>query len=168
MSSFADQLDDEKLHELYLHWRQLCGDRRAPPYSAFDPVDQPRLLANLLVTDVIVEGETRRYRYRLCGTEVETNFGCAMGGKCVDELMTGPYCDYITNLYDRTVDHITPVFSQSSYGDFDRGLHTKRLMLPMSGDGETVDVVLSIQTFFRSSILSEPILIQQDSFEDSG
>jgi hypothetical protein len=63
---------------------------------------------------------------------------------------------------------MTPVFSQSSYGDFDRNLHTKRLMLPMSSDGETVDIVLSIQTFFRSSLLSDPILIQQDSFESSG
>lgn len=169
MATFLDQLDDDKLQALYRHWQDLRGDRRVPPYSAFDPVAIPQVLANILVSDVVVTDDgRRRYRYRLCGTEVEENFGCPMGGKFIDELMEGDYRDYISGLYDRVVEGITPVFSQSSYGDFDRSLHTKRLMLPMSSDGETVDIVLSIQTFFRSSLLSDPILIQQDNFEDEG
>ena len=169
MASFLDQLDDDKLRALYLYWQDMRGDHRAPPYRSFDPVAIPQVLANILVTDVVTaEDGARRYRYRLCGTEVEENFGCPMGGKFIDELMSGEYLDYISGLYDRVVEGKTPVFSQSSYGDFDRGLHTKRLMLPMTSDGETIDIVLSIQTFFRSSLLSEPILIQQDSFEDEG
>jgi hypothetical protein len=144
----------------------LRGEARAPSYKAFDPVALPQLLANLMVTEVVDSDTGRRYRYRLCGTEVETNFGCPMQGKYIDELMEGKYLAYIEQLYGRVVDNVSPVYSQSSYGDVNRGLQTKRLMLPMSTDGDRVDVVLSVQTFFRSSVLSEPIVIQQSSFED--
>lgn len=105
----------------------------------------------------------RRYRYRLCGTEVEANFGCAMGGRTIDELMRGEYRAYIEGLYARLVDSGSPVYSVSAYHD--RSLQTKRLMLPLSGDGRSVDMVLSAQVFFWSAGYPQSLMALQEDFE---
>lgn len=105
----------------------------------------------------------RRYRYRLCGTEVEANFGCAMGGRTIDELMRGEYRAYIEGLYARLVDTGSPVYSVSAYQS--RSLHTKRLMLPLSSDGNGVDMVLSAQVFFWSAGYPQTLMALQEDFE---
>ena len=107
--------------------------------------------------------EGRRYRFRPCGTEVEANFGCAMGGRTVDELARGQYREYMEGLYSRLVDTGSPVYSVSAYHE--RSLHTKRLMLPLSSDGRHVDMVLSAQVFFRSSACPQTLMAVQDDFE---
>jgi len=160
---FLDKVDDERLRELYRYWDDLRGDRFAPAYAAVDPIAIPKLLPYLLITQVESGPDGRRYRYRLCGTEVERCFGQAMKGHCIDELMRGDYRTYMLGLYDRVVDGRSPVYSVSAYDG--RVLRTKRLMLPLSGDGATVDLVLSAQVFFRSQANPQPVIAVQDAFE---
>ncbi|HMA14935.1 MAG: PAS domain-containing protein, partial [Bacteroidota bacterium] len=88
---FLDQVDDQRLVDVYRYWDGLRGGRFAPPYAAVDPVDIPKLLRYLLVTDVETTPDGRRYRYRLCGTEVEQHFGITMRGRYIDVLMQGAY-----------------------------------------------------------------------------
>src|SRR3546814_16779776 len=49
----------------------LRGKRFAPSYAQIDPVNIPKLLRYLLVTEIERTARGRRYRYRLCGTEVK-------------------------------------------------------------------------------------------------
>lgn len=160
---FLAQVDDQRLIDTYCYWDRLRGARFAPAYAEVDPVDIPKLLRYLLVTDVESGPEGRRYRYRLCGTEVEQHFGRAMKGCYIDTLMEGGYRSYIEGLYDRLVNERSPVYSVSSYEE--RLLQTKRLMLPLSSDGQTVDMVLSAQVFIRSSGLPNSVLAVQAGFE---
>ncbi|WP_340117342.1 PAS domain-containing protein [Pelagibius sp. 7325] len=160
---FLEQVDDPRLVAVYRYWDGLRGTRFAPSYPEIDPIDIPRLLRYLLVTDVEATPRGRRYRYRLCGTEVEEHFGIAMRGCYIDTLMQGSYRSYIEGLYDRLVERRSPVYSASTYDD--RVLQTKRLMLPLSSDGLQVDTVLAAQVFFRSARLSNTVLAVQADFE---
>jgi len=160
---FLEQVDDPRLVAVYRYWDGLRGGRFAPGYSEVDPVDIPKLLRYLLVTDVETTAEGRRYRYRLCGTEVEQHFGIAMRGRYVDVLMQGGYRAYIEGLYDRLVEQRCPVYSVSSYEE--RLMQTKRLMLPLSSDGRQVDKVLAAQVFFHATGLPNTVLSVQAAFE---
>src|SRR3546814_8442802 len=72
-----------------------------------------------------------------------------MRGQYIDTMMQGSYRAYIESLYNRLVDQRSPIYSVSTYDQ--RLLHTKRLMLPLSSDGQQVDMVLSAQVFIRSA-----------------
>lgn len=160
---FLEQVADQRLIGLYRYWDTLRGTRFAPSYAEVDPVDVPRLLRYLLVTEVETSPRGRRYRYRLCGTEVEEYFGSGMRGRTIDALMQGSYRDYILGIYDRLVEQRSPIYSVSTYDQ--RLLHTKRLMLPLSCDGIEVDMVLSAQVFFRSAGPPNTVLAVQAGFE---
>lgn len=160
---FLEQIDDPRLSAVYRYWDGLRNERFAPAFTEVDPLDIPKLLPILLVTQVEETAGDRRYRYRLCGAEVEENFGSPMRGRYVDTLMQGRYLAYIEDLYGRVVDDRKPVYSVSAYRG--RALQTKRLMLPLSSDGDSVDVILSAQVFYQSVGLPKTVLAVQEDFE---
>jgi hypothetical protein len=160
---FLEQIDDPRLRQVYRYWDGLRGSRFAPAYAEVDPVDIPKLLSCLLVTAVESTPQGRRYRYRLCGTEVEQHFGSAMRGRYIDTLMQGPYLTYLQGLYDRLVEQRSAIYTVSTYHQ--QALDTKRLMLPLSSDGATVDTVLAAQVFLQSSGAPQTVLAVQADFE---
>lgn len=160
---FLAQIDDPRLQEAYRYWDALRGARFAPAYGEVDPVDIPKLLSCLLVTDVVMAPQGRRYRYRLCGTEVERHFGSPMGGRYLDTLLQGTYLAYVQGLYDRIVAQRSAIYTVGTYRQ--KALDTKRLMLPLSADGETVDSVLAAQVFLQSSGPPRTVLAVQAEFE---
>lgn len=172
---FSEQIADPLLRELYAYWLARRGTRFAPARRDIDPLDLPRLLPHLLLTEVVTQAgpngtPRRRYRYRLAGTEVERHFGCSMGGRWIDELMQGRYRTYVLDLYERVIASRRPLYSQSIYGRLGlerrAGMVTKRLMLPLSGDGETIDMLLSGQTFQQpGAALDATVLAEQGDFE---
>lgn len=160
---FLQQIDDPRLRQVYRYWDDLRGSRFAPSYAEVDPVAIPKLLSCLLITEVETTPQGRRYRYRLCGTEVEQNFGSPMRGRYIDSLMQGPYLTYIQSLYDRLVAQRSAIYTVSSYHQ--KALDTKRLMLPLSSDGVSVDTVLAGQVFMQSTGAPQTVLAVQTDFE---
>ncbi|MEO3430822.1 PAS domain-containing protein [Pelagibius sp. CAU 1746] len=163
---FLERIDDPRLSAVYRYWNGLRRGRFAPSYAEVDPIDIPKLLPILLVTQVEETAGGRRYRYRLCGQEVQESFGSPMRGRYIDALMQGRYLTYIEDLYNRVVDGRRPIYSVSAYRG--RALQTKRLMLPLSSDAGKVDVVLSAQVFFRPNGLPQTVLAVQEDFEPRG
>src|SRR3546814_17041823 len=82
------------------------------------------LLRYLLVNEIERTARGRRYRYRLCGTEVEEHFGIALRGQYIDTMMQGSYRAYIESLYNRLVDQRRPIYPVNTYKQ--RLTHTKR------------------------------------------
>lgn len=167
---FVQQLGDPRLVELYRYWQARRGPRFAPRRVDIDPTDIPRLLPHLLLVDISADG---RPRFRLVGTEVERHFGCCMTGRHIDELMRGEYLTFIEGLYRTILEDRIPVYSENSYhGDatgFDAApdlFRTARLMLPLSEDGEQVDMVLAGQVFTSAGTAASPtVFVTQDRFD---
>ena len=68
----------EPWKELLVYWRSRHVDGRPPGRHDIDPaVDLPKLVANLLIADVVPEG----YRYRLVGSAIVERHKEEMTGK---------------------------------------------------------------------------------------
>lgn len=146
---FAAQLGEPVLGELYQYWLTKCDGRRAAARSDIDPIDIPQLLPHLTLTEVIGGGE--RFRYRLAGTQVEERFGCSLTNCYLDDLMHGSYLEYVLDLYRKLLDDFGPVYSESTFGrDPSQKLRAKRLMLPLSDNQESVNMVLSAMLYLPS------------------
>lgn len=164
---FAQAIQAPLLAELYAYWTAKRGDRFAPARAEIDPIEIPRLLPHLMLVDVIDGGA--RLRYRLAGTEIESRFGCSMVGRYVDEMMRGRYNHYVHELYRELLATRRALYSESGYGpDGDSPLYTRRLMLPLSSDGQSVDMVLAGQIFSYRAAARETVLTAQDRFDGAG
>ncbi|NIA69832.1 PAS domain-containing protein [Pelagibius litoralis] len=139
---FLNQLGEPLLVELYQYWLARCDGRRAPARADIDPIDIPKLLPYVTLTEVL--GDGARFRYRLAGTKVEERFGCSLTNCFVEDLMQGAYLTYVQDLYKKLLASFAPLYSESSFGlDRTPTFRAKRLMLPLSDNQQSANMVLS-------------------------
>lgn len=162
----ADPIADPLLRQLYDYWQKKRGNRAMPSRADIDPAELRAVLPHLMLTDIVDGG--RRFRYRLVGTAVAESFGKNMTGMHIDELMTGTYRQFIEGLYRDIVEKKRPVYSESTYFSHQSAqMWAQRLMLPLSDDGVTVNMVLSGQTFrFGSPLKTMTVRLAQESAEE--
>jgi hypothetical protein len=145
--SFEAHLDDPLLREIYAYWRVKRASRRMPSRRQIDPAEMPRLLPHLVISEVVESG--RRFRYRLTGTAIARAIGFDPTGRCVDDIASGGYRDYIVGLHRSVCEARVPVFAASPYVGATHGRHffARRLALPLSEDDEAVNQILSMVIF---------------------
>lgn len=140
----AEELDvrDLQLRDLYAYWQTMRGDRRIPPRSAFDPVQVPRLLPNLILLDV--EPETRRLIVRVLGTRVASIYGRDYTGQYLDEIYFGPNNTSVLDDYGTCAQDGIPVLRERNFRNVrDVVYRMERLILPFSDDGQVVNKLIS-------------------------
>ncbi|HEX9464812.1 MAG TPA: PAS domain-containing protein [Alphaproteobacteria bacterium] len=141
-------ISDARLKEGYAYWQRKAGDRRMPRRADIDPTEIPKLLPHVMLVDVLEGG---RYRYRLIGTENERAHGINATGRCLDEVLKGPeYKRHVLGLYDKVVGERRAVYSECLFLSPEMGAaerHTKVLFMPLSEDGESVNLVFVMQVF---------------------
>ena len=134
------------LGETLRYWDRRRGPRTMPARRDIDPVEIPRLLSHLQLTEVVAGGA--RFRVRLVGTAIVDAFGLDFTGKHVDEFLAGERCSFVHDYYRRVCAARQPVFVRSKYlGNKELERTANRLLLPLSEDGAQVDKILSAMTF---------------------
>lgn len=130
-----------KLKQMYAYWHERCRDGKPPRRADIDPVDIPRLLAHLIIVDVVTD--PRRYVYRLVGTkEVEVR-GYDPTGKSVAEGFIGPSREDALGWYERAVATLRPQYDATPYMSTNgKWVNDETLFLPLSDDGLTVNRIL--------------------------
>jgi hypothetical protein len=119
----------EILKKLHGYWLAKKQHRLAPARTDIDPAELRHMLPYLFMVDV--ENRPLRYRFRLVGTAIVSSFGLDITGRYLDEVgfrvvATGePSCHQV---------HFT-----RGNGRF---LAYERLILPLSSDGRSVDMLL--------------------------
>jgi|SRR5579859_2883464 hypothetical protein len=162
--SFIDCLDDPLHRQMYAYWQQKRGARRMPSRGEIDPTEIPRLLPNLLISEYVPEGKDGRWRYRLAGTAVATAFGRNPTGRFIDELTKGDYRAFIERIHALVRDERRALFCASEYtGARDLRMSAKRLLLPLTTDGDHVDQIISLLIFRLGTGL--PAVIELDRTE---
>ncbi len=139
-------MDEDALHpllrDLFGYWDAKRGGRAMPARRDLDPVEIPRLLKHLILLDVT--HDPLRFRVRLYGTAVAELRGRDLTGHYLYE--GGP-----TAIGSRTrpwnlaaVERRRPHYTVGDYTDISDGRNGTfyRLGLPLSGDGETVDMLM--------------------------
>lgn len=144
----SKQLDEPLLVELHEYWARLRRGRQCPARSDIDPIAIPHLLPHLAITEIVDgqgTGRAFRIRYRLAGTQIEQHFGCSLTNQYLDDLIQGPFIDFIDSLYSELIRTRLPHYSKSTFATFDDAgaLRAKRLLLPLSDDQKRVNMVLA-------------------------
>ena len=144
--SFRRRIVHPLLRELYDFWLNRRGDKIAMPRSELDPVAIPKLLPNLILSDVGDEG--RSIRYRLVGTNIVQAHGSDYTGLTIEQLTSGSTLEFTRRLYGAVIGVGLPVYSEGSFRWNGKEFRwTKRLHLPLTRDGSAIDMVLAGQFF---------------------
>ncbi len=143
MSEFRQQLTEPLLLQIYDYWNSLRAGRSMPARKDLDPGQLPRHLPNLMLIDVL--NEPRRFRYRLIGSRVVEASAENRTGQFFDEVAFFKDNPNVVKDYMSIADSAAPHLSSEPFINHSNKMTYKgrRLLLPLSSDGETVDMLLA-------------------------
>jgi hypothetical protein len=145
-AAFIDAPRDPQVKALYDYWNALRGDRAMPARADVDPATIPKLLPHIIMYDVAAEGG---YSIRLVGEEVVRFVGRNATGGPAGTVMPPRAAEMMINILDAVTAERVPKFRagkahwqpDKDYRDFEA------CFLPLSADGETVNIVLGGVSF---------------------
>jgi len=132
-----------RLKDLHAYWLGKKGDRPAPPRAAIRPEEIPRLLPYIALLDVI--GEPTRFRFRLFGTALVQAYGDDLTGRFADEVDLDAVGPGILAQFTTLTRDCRPMIARVRFtksGD-GRYVQYERIGLPLSDDGQTVNMILA-------------------------
>jgi hypothetical protein len=139
---FRAQLTSDDLVQLFDYWRARRGTKAMPARKDIDPLDIRRHLPRLMLMDVLEE--PLRMRYRLIGTDVVAATGEDRTGRTSDMVaFFGEHPDVMRNYQAVVRDRVPKLYREPFRNQRNGAIYeTDTLLLPLSGDGERVDMVL--------------------------
>ena len=155
--------EEPEFGTLLRYWELKRRGALLPGRADIDVVDLRGLMPNLLLLDVVPEGEALRFRYRVAGTAFANLVGRDVTGLYVEEIGPPDRTMPIVNALAAIVRSGRPCFFAGRPTlQSDRYSVTKRLGVPLATDGRTVDMILAVWlaqirpiTEFRAAILPE-------------
>jgi len=134
------EVTDPRLRRLLDYWTEKKGTRRAPSRADIAPEEIPDVLPWVL----LMERVGPRIRYRLVGDEFRQIYGDKLNGMYLDEIDLDHITASYIEEYDRAARDIVPVTHKWVFTKLSgRHLEYERLILPLSPDGETVNMFLT-------------------------
>ncbi len=149
LDEFANTLRDDRHRRACSYWRSKSPEGRLPGRRDIDPLEVPDLLPWLTLIDVVWEGgedgegKRLRLRCRLIGTEVVDRFGRDITGFYAEEAYPEDYLAQALETYGAIIESRRPQLSRHQipiegreHAEYDR------LILPLAGDGDRVDMFM--------------------------
>ena len=166
-----DDIRHPLLRQLYEYWMRKKGARKLPRRRDIDPTELPAdLWPHLMLQDVFVENGVVRFRYRVVGQHFRDQIGRPVVGTFSDLALAplGSYARYVITLFTDSVLASTPSYSENLYRPIGQRAMTltRRIVLPLSEDGESVDKVLSGHVFEHPPVGSVEFGAGIDAFQE--
>ena len=137
----------ETLRELYDYWRAKHRGALLPARADIDPLEIPRLLANIALVTVLDEGED--FVFDLAGTRIEEVHGRSLKGVSLSELRTLLEVSPAIEQYREVACAGEPRYREGDLKIFGKEhWSSRRLLLPLSSDGKRVDTILAGGVFW--------------------
>jgi len=133
------------LARLYSYWQAKRGDRLMPSRADINPVEMQAFLSHTMLIDVLIHAQDEiRFRMRLVGTHVVDGYGGEITGKYLDEIDLGDQRDKLIEACLHSVNGKKPAYLSGKLRHKITGeiIAYERLGLPLSSDGETVNILL--------------------------
>lgn len=130
-------------------WNRHIGEDRVPRWLAVEAENLSRLADNLSFLDVTGSGDAVRFVIRFHGATLARVYASGdVRGRFLDEVVKTANCPTGLKPYYRAVETGRPVYTIHDFKDREgRMVHSERLLLPFSRDGQTVDRVLAAFEF---------------------
>lgn len=137
------------LKDVYGYWKSLAKDRWAPLKSDLDPVDIPSILPRVMLCDVFYRddgSEIDSFRYRLSGTGICNIHGFDLTAIQPRDLSPPEYAALIQSHYEEAVAKRKPIAHIIILEYLDKARSYARIILPLSRDGDRVDVLMTVDS----------------------
>lgn len=140
------ELSPPKLKTVLGLWHQKRGSRAIPARRDFDPAELKPVLP--CVTLVDVHHDPLDFIYRLVGTKMVESYGYDMTGMSVRDLQVPEFRELILRDLTELVATHEPQYTALYFTNPAGNLRAYRLLrLPLSSDGERVDMLLLAAEF---------------------
>ncbi|MFN4088172.1 MAG: PAS domain-containing protein [Alphaproteobacteria bacterium] len=137
-----------KAQRFYDYWDGLRQGRRMPSRTDIDPIEMREWLSQISLVDV--HRDPFALVYRLVGSVHVTARGYDPTGRTVDQAYFGRNREPVLQNYRDVVETRHLVYNWEGSASRESLLReSEALFLPLSSDGETVDVVLVLALFER-------------------
>jgi len=136
-----DDIKHPRLRRLYEYWSAKRGERKMPARADIDPVDMTFIIGNLILVDVR-PGPPLGFHIRLHGTNLVDRVGYELTGKMLDELPQTEFRELSRLSFTKVATTGEPLHVQRDRLIDDRLRRYETLIMPMSGNGEAVDMLL--------------------------
>jgi hypothetical protein len=130
-------------------WNRHLGKHRVPQWQAVETENLNRLADSLSFFDVADSPDAVRFLIRFYGTTICRVYGLSdPRGRYLDEVVRTANCPTGLKPYYRAVETGRPVYTIHDFADREgRLVHSERLLLPFSSDGERVNRLLAAFEF---------------------
>lgn len=128
------------------YWERCRGDRKMPARADLDPAEMKVFLPHIILWDVL--RDPLDFRYRLVGSEVERNSHQRNLGRRLSEIPERQPGSQVWENLKAVVETKEPSERQLPYvGPFKDFKTVRQVTLPLSDDGETVNIVMLVCEF---------------------
>jgi hypothetical protein len=131
-----------RLARLHDYWIGKCAGRPLPSRADIDPLEMREWLGNLLLAEFF--GGVENYRVRIDGTNLIGVGGKDRTGKGSEVLTSDEERNLIAVQYGPVLDTAQPAYFETQFLNSEgRHLREQKLLLPLSADGSSVNMVLA-------------------------
>lgn len=135
-----DTLRGNRLRRFYSYWDGRRGTREMPARRDIDPVDIPWMLGYVTLHEVLPDGG---FRFRVDATHTAGVFGVDMTGRTLDEYPSPDMREMIRDALTEVLETRIPQRRDLDFGTTFQNWRYERLILPLSDDGERINMLLS-------------------------
>jgi hypothetical protein len=143
------EIESATLRQLYTDWDAQRRGREFPARADFDPLDLKYVVGNLSLIDVQYAPDAPiRFHYRLHATNVTRRLGYELTGKSLDANPNVAAREKIRKHFAAVVQDRVPLAIMNRFVTSDgRDVDHESLVLPLSRDGLTIDMLMSAVAF---------------------
>jgi hypothetical protein len=138
-------LSDPRLQRFYEYWRSKHRGDRLPGRQDIDPLEIPDLLPHVSMLDVVGDGASMRFRFRLVGTANVRIAGREHTGAFIEDVFEHADAARFHAAYRAIVETREPhswLTSAAVRGN--PPVRYARVMVPLATDGKTVDMLMGV------------------------
>ena len=155
-------LADLRLQSLYKYWHALALEAGGlPSIQAFDPLRLSRMLGNIWIVEV--DPESRRFRMRLAGENINAIYRRNIGGQFFSDIFDPSDLGTIIARYSRALSEPAIFYATGAvYAAADRLSVGERLGLPMLGRSGLTDTLIGATVYGERVERRRELLITRD------
>ena len=145
MTAQSEQPESPILRRFLQYYLEKCAGRALPARRDLDPVDFAYALGDITLVDVA--HDPLRFSFRLDGTRHVERFGFDLTGRSLDDFPYPEMRQAIFDSYREVVERRKPRRYHRDLESNGRLFRYEALILPLSDDGETVNMLISAISF---------------------
>jgi hypothetical protein len=154
MTAELKDIESPTLRRFFEYYIEKRGGRAFPSRRDIDPLDFTYALGDITLIDVAYD--PLRFTFRLDGSRHVERFGFDMTGRSLDAFPYPEMRQAIHDSYRAVIEHGGPLRYYRDLESSGRWFRYETLLLPLSSDGKTIDMIVSAISFHDLKIPITP------------